>query len=114
MGLPSHSQLVGKQRYLAGRSTIGVSGTTPKAIAETVVIEYTPTDRWTADALQQRSFRGYLRRAHEGRVKEGDGWEEFVNCGCGKTRDAVLRVTSISGGDAIGETTEFVFEPGSD
>lgn len=79
--------------------------------AETVVLSYNPTDDWTASALDSESYRAYLRRTREGSVDIGDEYEEFVNCGCGKTRDVTLRVEAIDGMSVVTRETRFVFEP---
>lgn len=82
--------------------------------ASCVTISFSPPDDRTAEVLSTHSYRAYLRRAHSGRVTVGDAWEEFVNCGCGATRDVTLRVESTTGGGAIDEETELVFEPSSE
>lgn len=62
-------------------------------------------------ALSAGTYVTYLRRVHGGSVGVGDRWEEFVSRGCGSTRDVVLTVESVVGGDGIGETTDFEFVP---
>jgi len=79
--------------------------------AAEIVVSFPAVDDDTAGALDNPSYRSYLRRAHEGPVTTGEEWAEFVNCGCGTTHDVVLRVESVAGGDAISETTALVFEP---
>lgn len=88
-----------------------MNGHPHQATAETVELTFSPTDPWTTEALQEHSFRAYLHRVHEGDVTVGDTWEEFVNCGCGKTRDVVLRVHTVHGGSRIGPATTFEFHP---
>jgi hypothetical protein len=63
-------------------------------------------DHIVHENVHERPFRTYLGRAHEGSVAVGDEWAEFVNCGCGSTTDVLLRVEDVSGGDALGESTE--------
>lgn len=79
--------------------------------ATEIVVSFAPTDDRTAEALDAASYRSYLRRTRRGDVSVGDEWAEFVNCGCGSTRDVVLRVESVDGGESIGTETAFVFEP---
>ena len=80
--------------------------------ASRIVLSYAPPDDDdVADGLEEYSFRSYLRKAHDGRVRLADEWEEFVSCGCGSTKDVTLCVVSITGGDAIGEETEIAYEP---
>ncbi|WP_435102019.1 hypothetical protein [Halarchaeum sp. P4] len=78
--------------------------------ASEVVVSFTPADDRTGAALDAPSYRRYLTRAHDGAVAVGDEWEEFVNCGCGTTRDVTLRVESTDG-DYVDAETTFVFEP---
>ena len=79
--------------------------------ASRVTLSFSPSDGRTAEALDAPSYRSYLRRTRSGPVAVGDEWEEFVNCGCGTTRDVTLRVAATTGGRSIDEETEFVFEP---
>lgn len=83
---------------------------TEERVADAVVVSYAPSDDRTTDSLDARSYRAYLHRVHHGPVSVGDEWEEFVNCGCGTTRDVTLRVDSVRDGNSIGEETEFIFE----
>ena len=68
-------------------------------------------DETVQNALEQPSYRAYLRRTRAGPLEIGDEFEEFVSCGCGSTRDVRLRVESIDGGRAIGADTAFSFVP---
>lgn len=79
--------------------------------ATKIEVSFSPTDDRTAESLTATSYRTYLRRAHRGAVAVGDEWDEFVNCGCGTTRDVSLCVESVTGGSTIGDDTEFSFEP---
>ncbi|MFC7203182.1 hypothetical protein ACFQJC_06625 [Haloferax namakaokahaiae] len=79
--------------------------------AETVVLSYTPTDDRTSSALSADSYRAYLRRTRDGPIAVGDEFEEFVNCGCGTTRDVTLRVEAVVGTPVVTRETQFVFEP---
>jgi hypothetical protein len=80
--------------------------------ASRVVLSYSPTDDDDiAEGIAASSFRAYLRKAHDGPVQLGDEWAEFVNCGCGSTKDVTLRVQSLTDGDAIGENTDIEYEP---
>lgn len=49
-------------------------------------------------ALRTDHYRRYLQRTL-GDVSVGDETEEIVNCGCGTTRDVVLRVERIEAGE---------------
>lgn len=80
-------------------------------VATRVTLSYAPPDEKTATAIGADRFRSYLRRAHSGSVSVGDEWDEFVSRGCGTTRDVTLRVESTTGGEVVGEGTEFAFEP---
>jgi succinate dehydrogenase/fumarate reductase-like Fe-S protein len=82
--------------------------------AETVVLSYAPADDRTATALDAESYRAYLRRTRDGPVAVGDEFEEFVNCGCGTTRDVSLRVEDVVGTAVVTSETRFVFEPRDD
>ena len=82
--------------------------------ASRIVLAYSPADDDITDAIDEYSFRTYLRKAHDGPVQLGDEWEEFVNCGCGSTKDVRLQVVSLTGGDAIDEETEIEYEPAGD
>lgn len=90
----------------------------PAALAESVVLSYRAADTDPAgeadgfpvnhivhDRLRALPFRAYLRRAHSGPVTEGEEWGEFVNCGCGTTRDVVLRVETVDCATHLGEAT---------
>ena len=80
--------------------------------ATSVTLAFSPTDdEDIADGIEADAFRGYLRKAHDGPVALGDEWDEFVNCGCGSTKDVTLKVVSITGGDEIGEETTLEYEP---
>lgn len=61
---------------------------------------------WVPGELCRDSYRGYLRRVHGGDVERGDEWEEFVDRGCGRSADVVLRVEALEGGTTLGEGTE--------
>jgi hypothetical protein len=80
-------------------------------VATEVVVSVPSVDDRTVQSIASPSYESYLRRARAGRVVVGEEWEEFVNCGCGTTHDLRLRVEALAGGDAIGEDTQFVFEP---
>lgn len=79
--------------------------------ATRVVLSFVPADERTAAALDSERYRAYLQRAHSGSVSVGEEWAEFVSRGCGSTRDVTLRVESTTGGEVVGEGTEFEFEP---
>ncbi|MFB6137933.1 MAG: hypothetical protein ABEJ42_06280 [Halobacteriaceae archaeon] len=83
----------------------------PPATADSITLSFLPADDRTAAAMDASSYRRYLRRAHRGAVSVGDEWVEFVNCGCGITREVTLRVESFTGGGSMGEDTSLVFEP---
>jgi len=81
--------------------------------ADRIRLSYHPVDAdpddeddFLAESLREETFVTYLRRAHDGPVAVGEEWDEFVNCGCGTTEDVVLRVETVEGGSAIGESTE--------
>lgn len=83
-----------------------------REVASSVTLSVAPADdEDVADGIAADSFRAYLRKAHDGPVQLGEEWAEFVNCGCGSRKDVTLRVVSITGGTAIGEGTEIVYEP---
>ena len=79
--------------------------------ATRVGLAYAPADEEIADGLDAVSFRAYLRKAHSGPISLGEEWTEFVNCGCGSTRDVTLTVVSLTDGEAVGESTEISYEP---
>lgn len=80
-------------------------------VADRVILEFSPTDEQTADALRAGSYRRYLKRTRKGPLHIDDEWREFVSCGCGSTRDVVLRVADFSGGIRLTEATDIVFKP---
>lgn len=91
---------------------LDVSESTGAAVADHVVVEFGAPEgeeEWVIDALAEQSYTGYLRRVHAGPVAPGDRWSEFVSRGCGGTRDVILTVVSVDGGDAIGSRTTFSF-----
>jgi hypothetical protein len=80
--------------------------------ADRVVLSYVLADEWVASALEEASYRGYLRRTHAGTVAVGEAWEEFVAPGCSSPTDVVLRVERVGGGAEVGDDTVFEFVPG--
>ncbi len=64
--------------------------------------------------MTEHTYRRYLRWAHAGAVVVGDGWEEFVNCGCASPEDVTLRVEDVEGGTAIGSETTIEVVPRKD
>lgn len=80
-------------------------------VAAAVVVSYSPSTDRVRRELTKPSYRGYLRKARKGAVATDDEWAEFVNCGCGTSRDVTLRVEDVDGGDRIGEDTDFEFVP---
>ena len=80
--------------------------------ATSVTLSYAPSDDDDiAEGIDEDSFRAYLRKAHGGSVTLGEEWAEFVNCGCGTTKDVTLQVVSLTGGQAIGADTDVEYEP---
>ena len=80
--------------------------------AERVVVSY-PEDLsdWGRFQVEGSPFKAYLRKTKTEKVREGDGWEEFVGVGCcGSTLDVPLRVERIEGGDTLGPDTDVEFE----
>ncbi|WP_135366007.1 hypothetical protein [Halosimplex halophilum] len=79
--------------------------------ATKVVLSY-PSDlsTWGRDKLDGSPFRAYLRKTL-GRVEAGETTEQFAGVGCcGDTLDVPLRVESVEGGDAVGESTAIEYE----
>jgi len=80
--------------------------------ATSVTLAFSPSDdEDITDGIEADAFRGYLRKAHDGPVALGDEWDEFVNCGCGSTKDVTLQVVSITGGEAVSDDTDIEYEP---
>ncbi len=77
--------------------------------AATVVVSYGPAAERIGEALEEPSYRRYLRRAHEGPVAPGEEWTEFVSGGCGSRTEVSLRVGAVEDGSRVGEETEFEF-----
>ncbi|WP_436911370.1 hypothetical protein [Halosimplex marinum] len=79
--------------------------------ATKVVLSY-PSDlsSWGRDKLDGSPFRAYLRKTL-GRVEAGQTTEQFTGVGCcGDTLDVPLKVESVEGGDAVGESTTVEYE----
>jgi hypothetical protein len=82
------------------------------APAEEVSVSY-PEDLsdWGRFQVEKGSFKAYLRKTKNSRVRQGDVWEEFVGVGCcGSTLDVPLQVERIEGGETLGPETEVEFE----
>ena len=109
----SHGTATG-QSLVRGDILLRMSDQQSATGASRVTIEFSPSDGRIAEALRKPTYRSYLRRMHAGEVAVGDVWEEFVNSGCGTTRDVTLRIESTTGGGAIDEETELVFKPHSE
>lgn len=84
--------------------------TAESSVARAVTVTIEPATEMTLAAVSTPSFRQYLRRAHDGPTRTGDVWREFVNAGCGTRTEITLRVTSVTGGDRIGEGTAVEFK----
>jgi|GEM_PF-573249 len=87
------------------------AGSDTGTVAERVVVRYEPATDTVRRELNTTRYASYLRTARAGAVAAGDEWAEFVNCGCGTTEDVTLSVVGVSGGDRIGEATDFEFVP---
>lgn len=83
-----------------------------REVADSVRLSYNG-DEGTRDALETHSYTRYLQRSKTGPVTVGDTWAEFVNCGCGSTRDVTLRVEAIDGGSVLTQDTTITYEPRS-
>lgn len=70
--------------------------------ASRVVLSYPEElSEWGRDQVTADRYVNYLRKVI-GETAVGEEFEEFVDCGCGRTTDVTLRIEAVEGGNRLG------------